>query len=244
MASAESYLYEETLPAGAMWSMVVGRHKLLELVLSKESQSPANVSALVYHARQLGDRLNVPDTLKALHTAKLSRGHVLMSDMGHALVSVTEDSVGWHDPLGGHCDEKNVSLRFGRKTYQEAHNHFYRNSHDNFLVELAKHGLGHHDLVANVNFFSKVQVNPAGEMAWIAQDLPAGSRVVLRTEMDVLVILSNCPHPMGPSGDYPQAPVTVRVSNGTPPGADDFCRRFRPECARAMTLSETRYAVL
>ena len=92
-------VYSEELPGGAMWSMRVPRQRVVRLTAV---DAGANVSALFYNAVQPLDRLNVPDTLKALHTAKLTRGHVLMSDMGHALVSVVGDSLGWHDPLCGH----------------------------------------------------------------------------------------------------------------------------------------------
>src|ERR1700684_1705477 len=92
-------LYEEALPGGAMWSGIVRRHCLLRLT---DPEGGGNAGLMAYHAAQPLDRLNLPDTLKAQHTAKLSRGHVLMTDMGHVLLSLVEDSVGWHDPLGGH----------------------------------------------------------------------------------------------------------------------------------------------
>lgn len=124
-----------------MLSLRLQRHRLLRLTAL---DAGANVSALVFSLLNPLDRLNVPDTLKALHTAKLTRGHVLMSDMGHALMSITDDSLGWHDPLGGHILPKQVLEKFGERTYQAAHNEFYRNARDNFLhgcpVEM---GFGH-----------------------------------------------------------------------------------------------------
>lgn len=225
----------ETLPPGAMWSARLRRHRLLKL----EALGPgANVSALFYNAAEPLDRLNVPDTLKALHTAKLTRGHVLMSDMGHALVSIVEDTLGWHDPLAGHITAAHVEAKFGTRRYQEHRNEWHRNARDNFLVELGKHGLGLRDIVANVNFFSKVTVDDDGVMHFVADHCPAGASITLRTETDVLVVLANCPHPMHPGGEYPRVPVRVEISEAEAPGPDDFCRHFRPECGRAMTLSE------
>lgn len=225
----------EDLPAGAMWSMRLRRH----LALTLTALGPgANVSALFYNAADPLDRLNVPDTLKALHTAKLTRGHVLMSDMGHALVSIVQDTLGWHDPLAGHITAEHVEAKFGAWRYQEHRNDWYRNARDNFLVELGKHGLGLRDIVANVNFFSKVTVDEEGVMHFVADHCPAGASVTLRTETDVLVVLANCPHPMHPGGDYPRVPVRVEVAEAAVPGLDDFCRNFRPECGRAMTLTE------
>ena len=196
---------------------------------------------MFYNAAQPLDRLNVPDTLKALHTAKLTRGHILMSDMGNALVSITEDSLGWHDPLGGHITAAQVVKKFGTHRYQEYRNEFHRNAHDNFLVELAKHGLGLRDIVANVNFFSKIVVDDAGLMSFAPNHCPAGATISLRTEMDVLFVLANCPHPLAPGGEYPRVPVQLDILPADAPAADDFCRNFRPECGRTLALTERLY---
>lgn len=230
--------YSEMLPPGAMWSMRVPRHRVVRLTAV---DAGACVSALFYNAAQPLDRLNVPDTLKALHTAKLTRGHILMSDMGNALVSIVEDSLGWHDPLAGHINAAQVAAKFGVKTYQQHRNDFHRNARDNFLVELSKHGLGLADIVANVNFFSKVVVDDAGRMHHVADHCPAGAAVDLRTEMNVLVVLANCPSPLAPAGEYPTARVRADIFPGEAPGENDYCRNFRPECGRTLSLTERLY---
>jgi len=216
----------------------VRRHKRLRMTTLAAG---ANVSALFYNAAMPLDRLNVPDTLKALHTAKLHAGHVLMSDMGRALVSITEDSLGWHDPLGGCIDAKLVREKFGELNYQSARNEFHRNARDNFLVELGKHGLGEKDIVACVNFFSKVVADEEGRMKFVEGWAPEGATVELRAEMEVLAVLANCPHPMHPAGAYPRVPVRVTLTDGPAPGPEDFCRTFRPECGRAMEITERFY---
>jgi uncharacterized protein len=228
-------LFSEVLPGGAMWSMRVPRRRLVRLTALDPR---ANLSALFYNAVQPLDRLNIPDTLKALHTAKLSRGHILMTDMGNALVSLVEDSLGWHDPLGGHITAGMVAARFGEHNYQKYRNDFYRNARDNFLIELTKHGLGLADIVANVNFFSKIVVDDEGRMNFVPDHCPAGARIGLRTEMDVLFVLANCPHPLAPAGEYPRARVEIEIFSCVPPGEDDFCRNFRPECGRTLALTE------
>jgi uncharacterized protein YcgI (DUF1989 family) len=164
-----------------------------------------------------------------------------MSDMGHALASITEDSLGWHDPLAGFITPEIVRTSFGEGSYQERRNEFLRNSHDNFLVELAKHGLGIRDLVATVNFFSKVTADAEGRLHFHPGHCKGGESVTLRAETNLLAVFSNCPHPMHPPGDYPRVPVEVSVSPGIPPTGDDFCRNFRPECTRAMELTERLY---
>ncbi|MEI8340133.1 MAG: DUF1989 domain-containing protein, partial [Verrucomicrobiota bacterium] len=132
-------LYEEQIPGGGMASLVLRRHTTLRIT---DLEGGANVGLMAYNATQHLDRLNLPDTLKAQYTAKLTYGHVLMSDMGRVLFSITVDTAGWHDPLGGHGNASLVTRKYGEATYQEKRNQWHRNAHDNFLIELGKHGLG------------------------------------------------------------------------------------------------------
>ncbi|MGA2867954.1 MAG: urea amidolyase associated protein UAAP1 [Verrucomicrobiota bacterium] len=231
----ESILFEETLPGGGLWSWPLRRHATLRLT---DLEGGANVGLMAYNADQPLDRLNLPDTLKAQHTAKLTRGHVLMSDMGRALLSITSDSVGWHDPLGGHGNAAMVKARYGEATYQEKRNDWHRNAHDDFLIELAKHGLGKRDLVANVNFFSRLDVDAEGKMKFHPAHSPAGAQVDLRAEMNVLVVLNTCQHPLDPHPRYAPKPVKLTVLKTPPPGQDDFCRNFRSENQRSFILTE------
>ena len=231
-------LLSEQIPDGAMWSMCIKRHRSLRITALAPQ---ANVSALFFNAANPLDRLNVPDTLKALHTAKITKGHILMSDMGHALASVVDDTLGWHDPLAGYSTPEIIRQSFGTESYQDCRNDFLRNAHDNFLIELNKYGLGLRDLVACINFFSKVTADEEGRLHLDSAHCQAGESVILRAEMDLLVVLSNTPHPLHPPGAYPRIPVEVTVSATSPALENDFCRNFRPECARAMTLTERLY---
>jgi urea carboxylase-associated protein 2 len=237
--SNETILFEETIPGGSMWSGIVRRHTTLRIT---DLEGGTNVGLMAYNAATPLDRLNLPDTLKALHTAKLTRGYVLMSDMGRTLFSITADSVGWHDPLGGHGNAALVEKKYGVATYQEKRNDWFRNAHDNFLIELAKHGLGRRDLVANVNFFSRIDVDDNGKMHFHEKNSAPGAFVDLRAEMDVLVVLNTCQHPLDPNPVYAPKPVQLTLIKTPPPGDDDFCRNFRPENARSLTLTERLFA--
>jgi uncharacterized protein len=237
--SSETILFEEHLPGGGLWSWVLRRHHTLRLT---DLEGGANVGLMAYNADAPLDRLNVPDTLKAQYTAKLTRGHVLMSDMGRALLSITTDTVGWHDPLGGHGNATLVRQRYGERTYQQARNEWYRNAHDNFLVELGKHGLGARDLVANVNFFSRLDADGDGRLTFQSDHSKPGDSVDLRAEMNVLVVLNTCQHPLDPKAVYAPKPITLTVLQTPPPAADDYCRNFRSENQRSFTLTERYFA--
>lgn len=228
-------LFQETVPGGGMWSFVVRRHLTLRIT---DIEGGANVGLMAYQAENPLNRLNLPDTLKAQYTAKLTKGHVLMSDMGHALFSITADTAGWHDPLGGHSNAALVKKKFGEATYQEKRNDWYRNAHDNFLIELGKYGLSKRDLVANVNFFKRVDVDAEGKMHLNTAKAKAGAYVDLRAEMNVLVILNTCQHPLDPSPRYAPKPVELSLHQTPPPGAKDFCRNFCKENQRSFILTE------
>ena len=237
--NSAAFLFEEQLPGGGLWSWIVRRHSTLRIT---DLVGGANVGLMAYHADAPLDRLNIPDTLKAQSTAKLTRGHVLMSDMGRVLLSITADTCGWHDPLGGHANAALVRAKYGERSYQEARNDWFRNAHDNFLIELGKHGLGARDLVANVNFFSRLDADAEGRLTFHAGNSQPGATVDLRAEMNVLVVLNTCQHPLDPSRSYAPKPIQLTLLNTPPPGADDECRNFRSENQRSFTQTERNFA--
>ena len=235
----ETILWQETLPGNSTWSHILKRGTALRLTALEDAP---NVAALLRNADNLSARLNLPATLTAQHIARLTAGAVLYSDMGRILCSITEDTVGWHDPLGGCSDRALVQSKYGESTYQQARNAWHQNALDSFLIELAKYGLGPRDLMMNVNFFSKVEVSDDpdsdGAMHFVTGNAVAGNFVELRAEMNTLVILNTCQHPMDPSRTYASRPVELTLKRVPPPAEDDPCRTFRPENARGFTLTE------
>jgi urea carboxylase-associated protein 2 len=228
-------LWEETLHGSSTWSHVLKRGTALRITAIEDN---ANVGAIFLNADNPSERLNLPDSLKAQHIARLTTGSVLYSDMGRILCSITDDTLGWHDPLGGCSDAALVTKKYGESTYQQARNGWHQNALDGFLIELAKYGLGARDLMMNVNFFSKVEVQDDGSMHFVPGYSKAGDAVELRAEMNTLVILNTCQHPMDSSPQNAQRPVALTLKKVEAPGADDVCRNFRPENARGFTLTE------
>src|SRR5436190_3223363 len=132
-----SVLWEETIQPGAAWSHVLKRGTALRLM---DLEGGANVGAIFYNFECPVERYNMPDTLKAQHIARLTEGFVLYSDMGRVLCSITGDSVGWHDPIGGCSNARIVREKYGEGRYQEFRNAWHKNALDSFLVELGKWG--------------------------------------------------------------------------------------------------------
>jgi urea carboxylase-associated protein 2 len=228
-------LWEELLPGGAHWSAVIRRGVVLRLVAQGND---SNVAALFYNREQPLERYNMADTLKAQHTAHLTAGHVCYSDMGRILCSIVADTCGWHDPLCGLTDARHVERLFGATSFQRQRNARHVSGHEAMLVELGKYGLGERDLVANVNFFSKVVVDDQGSMRLAAGHSSAGQSVDLRFEMDALVLLYAGPHPLLPGGNYAPAGALLQAFRAAPPAKDDACRNHCPENARGFVNTE------
>jgi len=227
--------WEEQVPGGAHWSGVLRRGTSLRLT---DLEGGANVAALFYNYEDTNERYNMADTLKGQHTAHLTKGHVCYSDMGRVLCSVTADTVGWHDPIGGLSNAASVREKYGEARYQEHRNEYYRNGYDSMVNELGKYGLGRRDVVANVNLFSKVTVDETGAMVFHPGNSTPGGFVELRFEMNTLVILSTCQHPLDPEPAYRPRPVQLSARRSVPASLDDPCRNACAENQRAFINTE------
>src|SRR5271167_2384254 len=183
---------ETPMEGGKHWSLIMRAGMQLRLI---DSHGGANVGMLLYNPLNPLERYNAPDTLKCQHTFKLTKGHCLYSDMGRIFCSITEDTAGWHDTVCGNANRELVAARWGEQRYQTYRNEWTQNGYDAFLVEGGKYGLGRRDLAANVNWFSKVSVDDDGTLRFNGNSR-AGQFVELRFEMDTLVLLHTCPHPL------------------------------------------------
>lgn len=221
--------YTTEMKTGSHWSFMARRGTVLRLT---DRDGGANVGMLFYNPINLLERYNAPDTLKCQHTFKLTRGNCLYSDMGRVFASIVEDSVGWHESVAGNCHSEHVNEKWGSRNYQQDSNNWKQNGHDSFLVELAKYGLNEADLASNLNLFSKVVVGDDGGMKLDASEPKAGGQVSLRFEMDTLVLLHTCPHPLDESATYPEKHIQLELGLAEPVKDDDYCKNFRPENGR------------
>lgn len=227
--------YQDTLPGGCHWSMVLKKGLTLRLV---DVEGGANVGMLLYNPHSLLERYNAPDTLKCQHTFRLTRGNCLYSDMGRVFCSIVEDTAGWHDTVCGNTTRKIVADKWGERRYQQYRNDWQQNGYDAFLVEVAKYGLGKRDLAANLNLFSKVVVDDAGNLQFDDTPVPPDRFVELRFEMDTLVALHTCPHPLNPANEYPKKPVKFQIRSSDPVAEDDICKNHCAENQRGFKNTE------
>jgi urea carboxylase-associated protein 2 len=238
-AETEHILFETEVAGGWNWSHVIKKGTAVRLT---DLQGGANVSALFYNAANVTERYNMGDTLKIQHISSLCKGRCIYSDMGRILMSITEDTCGWHDVICGVSDFALIERRFGEKSYQDFRNSFHRNGYDSLLVELAKYGMGRRDFTETVNFFSKVGVDDDGSLAFVEAFSRPGDFVQLRAEMDTLLVLDTGMHPLNPAPTYQTKPVQVSVLPCSPAMPDDPCRTFCPENERGF-INTAQYSL-
>lgn len=196
-----SIVHEEVVPAGGSWSRVIAKGDMLRIVDLEGRQA---VDFLCYNANDHDDRYGAADTMKISETGIfLTTGTVLYSVGLTPLMTITADSCGNHDTIGGCCSAELNSFRYGVGPQP--------NCRDNFISELIRHGMTKKDMAANVNFFMYVPVAEDGAMDMGPSISKPGDYVDLRAETGVLAVISNCPQINNPVNDYNPTPIRVTV---------------------------------
>ena len=223
--AAEAMLWDEVIAPGGYAAKRLNRGARLRLT---DTQGDACLSMLVFSAERPVERLNIADTLKIQWNAYLGQGRLLLSDMGKVLMSVLEDSSGKHDAFCGASNAGSNAARYGDGANWGLH----PNARDRFLLATAKFGLGRKDIHACMNWFKGVTIEADGATRFDGA-AGAGAQVTLRAEMDVIVMLANCPHVLDPRTSYTVTAAHVTAWRGEPTPADDPIRNATPEGLRA-----------
>jgi urea carboxylase-associated protein 1 len=197
-------VHDEVLPAGEPWVHLVKRGQVFRVVDLEGNQA---VDTLFYAAADPAERYSASDTIRAQNNLYLTTGTRLMSTAGRPMLTIVADTCGRHDTLGGACSAESNTVRYA---LEKRHMHACR---DSFLLGLVKAGapIGKADLGANINFFMNVPVTPEGGLTFEDGISAAGRYVELRAEMDVTVLISNCPQLNNPCNGYDPTPVRLLV---------------------------------
>ena len=188
----EDTVVEARLP----WSGQVDRGQHLVLVDLEGQQA---IDFLCYNAHDPEERYHAPNTIKLQHNIYLGQGTVLWSVRARKMMTIVEDTCGGHDTIFGCCSFELDDVRYGQRNP--------RSCQQNFELELARHGLGPSAVVPNINFFMRVPVTDDGAAGIVDGWSKPGDHVTLRAEMDVLVVISNCPEALNPATGTGPTPV-------------------------------------
>lgn len=210
---AEEAVYDHVLPAGEGWMHRVKKGQYFRIVDLEGNQA---VDTLFYDAEDPSDRYSAADTIREQGNLFLSAGTKLISTDGHVLLTITADTCGRHDTVGGACSAESNTVRYALDKKS------MHNCRDSFLLAVARdghactrdHGWGKRDLTANINFFMNVPVTPEGALTFADGVSEPGKYVELRAERDVVVVISNCPQLNNPCNAYNPTPVRLLVWEG------------------------------
>lgn len=198
----------EIIPAGEPWMGSLKQGQRFRIVDLEGNQA---IDTLFYSSASLDERYSAQDTIRAQGNIYLTAGTRLLSNEGNTMLTIVADTCGRHDTLGGACSAESNTVRYA---IEKRHMHSCR---DNFLLALTHWGTKYHrdigkrDLASNINFFMNVPVTPQGKLTFADGISAAGRYVEMLAEMDVTVLISNCPQLNNPCNGYNPTPVEVLV---------------------------------
>jgi urea carboxylase-associated protein 1 len=196
-------VHDEIVPARAPWRHVLAAGQTLRIVDLEGNQA---VDFLLYAAADDAERYSAQDTIAAQANIFLRTGTQLMSNEGRPMMTIIATSVDYHDTIGGACSCESNTLRYGHHTKAQ------HACVENFLDANLRDGRGKRDMVPNINFFMNVPVEADGALGIVDGISAPGLTVDLRADMDVIVVVSNCPQINNPCNGFNPTPVRMIVA--------------------------------
>jgi urea carboxylase-associated protein 2 len=231
--SVDDLLWEETIAGGGYASRLIARGTRLRLI---DLEGDACASLLLFNAATPTERLNIADTVKVQWDAYPSAGSLLLSDMGRVLASLEQDDAGTHDAFCGASNAASNQRRYGDGRNSGA----YPNARDRLLLGAAKHGLGRRDVHPCINLFKGVRIGADGTIVPQIGPFVPGRSLTLRAEMDVILVVANCPHVLD-ERPWSVTPLRATAWRGPVHADDDPIRIATPERRRAFLNTEDLY---
>ncbi|KPF90180.1 urea amidolyase associated protein UAAP1 [Novosphingobium sp. AAP93] len=232
---ASDLLWEETVAPGGYATRRLPRGSRLRLI---DTKGDASASLQIFNAEMPTERYSFADTVKIQWNAYLAEGKFLLSDMGRVLMSIFKDTTGGtHDTFSGTSNAYTNAAKYGdgRNSGQ------FPNGRDRFLLGAAKHGLQRRDIHAAITLFKGAKIGDDGTIEPQIGPFEPGREVILRAEMDVIVVIANVPHVLDPRPDYTVTPLRLTAWRGPVAAEDDPIRTATPEGLRAFLNVEDYY---
>ncbi len=196
--------YDKVIPAGEGWMHRINRGQTLRIVDLEGNQA---ADTFFFSAQDVSERYSAQDTIREQEAIYLTTGTKLMSNLGRPMLTITADTCGRHDTLGGACAAESNMVRY------DLDRRFMHSCRDTFLWQMLTSGypVTKRDLTHNINFFMNVPVTPEGGLQFADGVSAPGKYVELRADMDVLCLVSNCPQLNNPCNAYNPTPIQVLV---------------------------------
>ncbi|MBI3221757.1 MAG: urea carboxylase-associated family protein [Nitrosomonadales bacterium] len=200
-------VHDHVLPSGEPLLMEIKKGQTLRIVDLEGNQA---VDVIFYNRHDPEEHYSATQTLLNQGGIYLTTGSVLYTCDGNPLLTIVADTCGRHDTLGGACAAESNTVRYALQKK------FMHNCRDNYLIALqrADIGVGKRDLVPNVNFFMNVPVTAEGKLTFADGVSAPGKYVELRAEMDIWMLVSNCPQLNNPCNAYNPTPARFMLWDG------------------------------
>jgi len=202
---AATALYSQVVPAGDYWMHIVLKGETLR-ILDLEGNQAADT--LFFNADDPAERYSASDTIREQGNLYLSAGTVLLSDLCRPMLTITADTVGRHDTIGGACATESNTVRYA---LEKKSMHACRDSYLLAVTENEHYGLTKRDIGHNINFFMNVPVTPDGKLTFADGLSAPGKYVEMTAHMNVIVLMSNCPQLNNPCNAYNPTPIEVLI---------------------------------
>ena len=198
-------VFRQTVPAGDYFLHRIEKGQTFR-ILDLEGNQAADT--LFYNADEVSERYSAMDTIRAQGNVYLTAGTVLRSNEDRPMLTITADTCGRHDTLGGACATESNTVRY---SLEKKCMHACRDSWMLAINENEEYGLSKSDITHNINFFMNVPVTPEGGLTFEDGISGAGKYVEMRADMNILVLISNCPQLNNPCNGYNPTPVEVLI---------------------------------
>ncbi len=196
--------YTATVKAGDPFLREIHRGQYVRIVDLEGNQA---VDTLFYNAHDYAERYSGQDTVRNQGNLYLTTGTELISTAGNVLLTIVADTCGRHDTFGGACSAESNMVRY---SLDKRPMHACRNTFLKGAFAWGR-GLGKRDLSSNINFFMNVPVSSEGTLTFEDGISEPGKYVELRSEMDTLIVISNCPQLNNPCNGYNPTPVQILI---------------------------------
>ncbi|MES1989174.1 MAG: urea amidolyase associated protein UAAP2 [Pseudomonadota bacterium] len=207
---SQDAVLNEKCNAGDPWTGIVKKGQTFRILDLEGNQA---VDTLFYNADDATERYSAVDTIQRQGQIYLTTGSVLYSTEGNPMLTITADTCGRHDTIGGACSAESNTTRYAlskRPMHSCRDSFMHAITHHSCVIE---RNITKRDITANINFFMNVPVTSDGGLSFADGISAPGKYVEMRAEMDVLVLISNCPQLNNPCNAYNPTPIQLLVWN-------------------------------
>lgn len=201
----ENAVFRQLIDAGDHY---IGTVKAGQTIRIVDVEGNEAADTLFFNANDPAERYSAVDTVREQGKVYLTTGTELRSNLNNVMLTISADTCGRHDTLGGACASESNTVRYD---LEKRHMHSCR---DNWMLAIANHpeyGITKRDIAHNINFFMNVPVTANGELYFDDGISGPGKYVEMVAEMDVVVLISNCPQLNNPCSGFNPTPLDVLI---------------------------------